>query len=304
MGKGRGRYGGIHSAILDDSDYLQLTPRARLVLLTMKIDLGPGGIDVVEPATFAEKVGETVADVLEAWRELAESRNRWILFDRLPHSSRYLVWIRNGLKFEPSLQMTNEMHKKGLLKYLAGLPRLRIVNEFADYYKLEPPFEASSLIDEIDPIDTPADASRMGIEGDSHPVPIPVPIPERSKSSANDRAGGHHQLRPGNAFAEAVPLLQENLWLDQEPPSGDRSRELSVFKQLAAEFSAEEILGIIPLARSAFRLEDRPASLRLLNAKENRPAVRELIHEFQRRRATDNGRGETNLGQLAREVAT
>lgn len=131
MAGSRGRYGGVHSAILDDPDYLQLSSRARLVLLTMKIDLGPSGIDVVDPATFAEKVGETEAAVLDAWRELAGARNRWILFARMPHSRRYPTWIRNGLKFEPSMSLENEKHRTGILRHLAGLPRLRIVNQFA-----------------------------------------------------------------------------------------------------------------------------------------------------------------------------
>jgi hypothetical protein len=51
-----------------------------------------------------------------------------------------VVWLRNGLRFEPALTLENENHKKGVARHLKGLPKFAIVNDFADYYDLDRPF--------------------------------------------------------------------------------------------------------------------------------------------------------------------
>src|SRR5690606_12322744 len=43
----RGEYRAIHVALIDDPDFLQLSPPARLALMTLKLILGVSGIDVV-----------------------------------------------------------------------------------------------------------------------------------------------------------------------------------------------------------------------------------------------------------------
>ena len=45
----RGRYRSITCALVNGPDYQQLTPEARLVLLTLKISFGPTGIELRYP---------------------------------------------------------------------------------------------------------------------------------------------------------------------------------------------------------------------------------------------------------------
>ena len=48
--------------------------------------------------------------------------------------------MRNGLRYEPSRSLANDNHRKSIEKHIAGLPKLQIVNDFADYYDLPRPF--------------------------------------------------------------------------------------------------------------------------------------------------------------------
>lgn len=144
----RGRYGGVFAAILDDPDYLALSPPARLCLQTMKVSFRPAGIEILLPAVLAEQTGYTEDQVRAALDELAETD--WIRTAPMPRSQRLVVWIRNGLKHEPFMKLTNKKHREGVEKHLRGLPRLAIVNEFAAYYELESPFGEDTQIREVD----------------------------------------------------------------------------------------------------------------------------------------------------------
>lgn len=125
---------------------------------------------------------------------------------------------------------------------------------------------------------------------------------ERKKRPSDSKESEQTQDRERTA----LQLCQPHLWLAKKPPRGDWGNERDMFDKLTKEFGADEIVGIIPLARSAFNLGDQPASLRLLYSRANRPRVRELIHEFQRARIPENGRGEgeADLSELTREVRT
>jgi hypothetical protein len=144
----RGEYAAIHTAILDDPAFQDLSASARLLWYSLRLLLGASGIDILRgwQAVLPEVTG--LEDPAGAMQELESGG--WLLRQ---HS---IFWLRNALRFNPSLNLSNLKHKKGLTKHLEGLPKCEIVNAFADYYGLERPF------------------SGMGIEWVSNGYAIPV----------------------------------------------------------------------------------------------------------------------------------
>lgn len=166
----RGEYRAIHVALIDDPDFLQLSPPARLALMTLKLILGASGIDVVRalvPELMAT-TGYDEATIRAAVDEL--TAGRWILIEGR------VVWLRNGLRFEPSKPLASENGRKGISAHLATLPRVALVNRFADYYGLPRPFPE---------LDDPADS-----EGATEPPSNPLPTPSEPPTEAGIRDEG------------------------------------------------------------------------------------------------------------------
>jgi hypothetical protein len=138
----RGTYRGIYAALLDDPEFQKLPERAKFLFVALKTTrfnnlasiyiLDEGGI-----VTLSTQTSIPNKDVKQALQILSESH--WIEYE-YP-----IVWLRNGLRFEPSIKMNNPNHKKAVEKILVGLPKLAIVHNFCDYYKLEYPFESHSI---------------------------------------------------------------------------------------------------------------------------------------------------------------
>lgn len=166
----RGEYRAIHVALIDDPDFLQLSPPARLALMTLKLILGVSGIDVVRalvPELMAT-TGYDEATIRAAVDEL--TAGRWILIEGR------VVWLRNGLRFEPSKPLASENGRKGISAHLETLPRVALVNRFADYYGLPRPFPE---------LDDPADS-----EGATEPPSNPLPTPSEPPTEAGMRDEG------------------------------------------------------------------------------------------------------------------
>lgn len=125
-----GDYQAIHTVLVDDPDFQALSPHGKLLVYTLKMILGPSGIDVVRAFEdqLQELTGLKPEELAEALNELADSA--W-----LRHQGR-IVWLRNGLRYNPSLTLENTKHRDGVLRHLRSLPASQIVNAFASYYKL------------------------------------------------------------------------------------------------------------------------------------------------------------------------
>jgi hypothetical protein len=170
----RGNYRGIHTVLVDGPDYQALTPNARLVLLTLKLDLGPTGIDVLYPAVLEAQTGLSGDQVLVALETLEHTN--WI------RREKNLVWVVDGLKFEPSRKIkTNANHRLEVQGHLKGLPRLAIVDAFRRYYELEPGEPAAP--DAVPPRLSPAIPDGMG-DG------IPDGIGEHGERRTEERKNG------------------------------------------------------------------------------------------------------------------
>lgn len=134
----RGVYRGIFSALPDDPDFQRLPPSARLVFYTVRLckQAGPAAIFRYYPVVLAEQTG-LAPKALEA-ALVALERGAWIEREGV------ILWVRNGLRYDPSVRLSDPKHRKAIERHLAELPKLDIVLRFCDYYQFARPFEGPS----------------------------------------------------------------------------------------------------------------------------------------------------------------
>lgn len=135
----RGTYRGIFSALVDDPDFQALSPQARHVFLTLRVclQLGPAGIFRYYPAILAEQTGLDPEVIDKALAELAAGR--WVIREGP------ILWIRNALRHDPAMRLSDAKHRKTVDRWLSGLPKLHIVLTFCDYYGIPRPFDGPSM---------------------------------------------------------------------------------------------------------------------------------------------------------------
>jgi hypothetical protein len=174
--RGRGRYRGIYSAMVEDQDFLALSSRARHVLLTLR--LGPVAnaacLMRVYTSVLAEQTGYRLPQVEGALKEL-QSRS-WIVWERP------VVWIRNGLRFDPYLRLADPKHGKAVDEVLRSIGPLPIVAKFCQYYKIAWPFEGPDPGSDQGSAKSPARVS----EGNALRPPSRVREREREQEEKKD----------------------------------------------------------------------------------------------------------------------
>jgi hypothetical protein len=132
----RGLYRGIFSSLLDDAkQYQGLSVEARLTLLTLRLcrDAGPACIFRYYPDVLQAQTGLSARRLTAAMAELGRTpstRRPWIVVDSAAH----VVWIRNGLRFDPSSPRGSESHLKGVRRALLALPRTALLARFCEHY--------------------------------------------------------------------------------------------------------------------------------------------------------------------------
>lgn len=122
MSHERGTYRSIMTVLVDGPDYQALSPMAKLVLLTLKLNLGPSGIDVLYPAILEAQTGLSGDQVLLALDTLGHAG--WL------HRERNVIWVCGQLEHEPNMRAKDKKHRAGVQSHCAGLPRLGIVARF------------------------------------------------------------------------------------------------------------------------------------------------------------------------------
>jgi len=168
----RGEHRAIYTVLLNTIEFTQLSPAAQLVWFHLKLMLGATGIDVV-PAAEAQLSDTTNLSIEDVGRALGELQNPLpdgmgnAIGNGIPdgigngignaipdggsarsegHGGPWVIrqgsviWLRNGLAFEPSRSLDNANHRKSVMRHIAWLPKLPVVNDFADYYGLDRPF--------------------------------------------------------------------------------------------------------------------------------------------------------------------
>lgn len=128
----------IYARIVDGADFRRLSAEARLVLLTLKLSLGPAGIAAVPAATsvLSERTGLSAGVVDEALLEL--SVREWIVYEAP------VLWLVRGLEFDP-LRPDRPADRHIVQAAVDACPRLDIVARFKTRYA---PFFTSFLEEE------------------------------------------------------------------------------------------------------------------------------------------------------------
>ncbi len=182
-----GVWRGVHGALLDDPDFQLLSSQARLGLLVCRLctqntraSIFRWYADVLVAQTGLR------SDELEAvLQELESKPNRakpWIVRDR------QVLWIRNGLRFDPTMTLSNPNHRLAVLRVLASLPSgSQVVRKFRRYYHL-------------------ADGSHPPSHGASHPP-------------------GDHPSHQGYTSTSSTPNSKQSTSPRGEPEGGERPED-------------------------------------------------------------------------------
>lgn len=130
-GDDRGMWRAIYCSLWDDPDFQSLTSGEKLLLLNLRttrlsnaICLYPYYIEAIERQTSLSK-----STILSALKKLAESG--WIEIEA------GLVWVKNGLRYDPNITMSNERHAIFIKREIGSLPKLKIVKDFCTYYGID-----------------------------------------------------------------------------------------------------------------------------------------------------------------------
>lgn len=142
----RGTYRGVYSSLVDDLDFQQLTPEARLVFHTIRVSsqIGPAGIFRYYIGPLSEQSGLSERKVERCLQELERPKPRqtlgWIVREG------GILWVVNALRYDPNMHLRDEKHLKSVLRALSSLPQQKIVLRFCDWYRITPPFTKDEMM--------------------------------------------------------------------------------------------------------------------------------------------------------------
>lgn len=130
----RGTYRGIYSSLPDDPEFQALSPHARLVFYSLRCcaQAGPACIFRYYLDVVSAQSGLSGKETRRALSELQAAG--WIAIEEP------VLWIRNGLRYDPSVSLADPKHRKAIVRALEALPHLEIVLTFCDYYDFVRPF--------------------------------------------------------------------------------------------------------------------------------------------------------------------
>lgn len=162
---GRGIYRAIYVSIWDDPDFRKLSSDEKLVLLNLRTS-PLTNMPVIYPyylEAIQRQTGLGKNTVLRAIDTLCDTH--WIAIQE------GIVWVKKGLKFDPNITLTNEKHLAAIKNIILGLPKIQIVRDFIDFYKIKIPYPIPPAIPSIIP---------HAIQ-EPNPEPKPDKEPEKEK---------------------------------------------------------------------------------------------------------------------------
>jgi hypothetical protein len=146
MSDHRGVYRGIYAAMLDDADFQALPAVARHVLLTLRLCPQNNAASVFRmyPAVVSIQTGYPIRVLRGALAALV--KGRWVECDGPWETltGPCVVWIRNGLRYDPNLRLADRKHRIAVERALAAFGASPLVVRFCEYYKITRPFEDPS----------------------------------------------------------------------------------------------------------------------------------------------------------------
>lgn len=292
----RGEYRGIHTVLVDETDFQALAPDSKLVWYTLKLQLGPSGLGTITAwrAVLGEQTGLTEDRLIRAVAELMEEG--WL------RKQENLFWLVNGLQYDPSVTISNEKHAKSVQKHLASLPKRAIVNAFAEEHE-----ELAQPWPEIGieyPHDTPTVPHAVQGKGKGKGKGIQNTEGSSLRSSPSEPAGSQEEqsragaagrdqpngagppppeeLPPdGEGRAEFCGAVRTHAWRGDEPrdPDWNMGRAVDVGRQLRVKWEADWS-DVADRVRAVANMADRgmidwlspgePFTLRIFNRDEER----------------------------------
>ena len=223
---GRGLWRAVYASLVDHEDFRALSPNARLVLFVLR--LGPSttiaSIFTYYPAVLQAQTGLSPRALEAALKELERTpspEHPWIVRDAS------VLWIRNGLRFDPNLSMSNDNHIVAIRRTVAALPqRSAVVQQFLAYYPTVGPMEeegigeshggragvshGGSRSSSSSSTPTPKEEQNSETAGDASPAPPLVAIAgsesNHSHSASRKPAKGEYQ-----DLLQAIRTRQPNL---------------------------------------------------------------------------------------------
>jgi hypothetical protein len=201
----RGTYRQIPTVLVNGPDYQKLPPNSRLVFLTLKIALGPSGIETHYPDALALQLAHQTGltpDQVRLALDILEHEG-WV------RREENVFWIVDQLKFDPGFVENNPKHRKSLRTHVAGLPRIGIVKGFVTHYRSWFQDADGVAIGYAWAIGSLADQRNRDRRPKPKPKPTP-PSPVPAAPAASDDAGGGEvsaEAGAGNWVAQAVELF-------------------------------------------------------------------------------------------------
>lgn len=127
----RGVYRGVYSSLIDDPDFQQLSARARHVFLTLRLcsQNNAASIFRLYLPVLQVQTGYTRKAIESVLKELED--DQWL------SSEKGIVWIRNGLRYDPWVHLANDNHRRAVEKAVFSLPRCGLVTKFCEYYEID-----------------------------------------------------------------------------------------------------------------------------------------------------------------------
>lgn len=124
-----GEYRPIRALILEDDDFMELSPSVRWVFVSLRLMLGKSGIGRLSKRTAAARAGVDGDSFERAVSALCDIG--WLQVDD------NVYWIVGGLKHEPyaSMKWNQVSHVKSLTNHLESLPSNSLVDSFIEYYE-------------------------------------------------------------------------------------------------------------------------------------------------------------------------
>jgi len=219
MSDRRGTYRGIYSSLLDTLEFQALSSTARHIFLTMRLcsQNNAASIFRLYEGTLAEQTGYPVTEIRSALEELAAGEDPWIAYQT------GLIWIKNGLRYDPSMRLSDKKHLVAVQRALSALPRCELVVKFCDYYKIARPFDG--------PGRTHTQSGTPSPIPNPIPNPIPIPIPSNTLPRIPRRSARANGLPEGFLT-----------WWEQYPKKVGRIQAVKEWEKLTPDESLQAVM--------------------------------------------------------------
>ena len=132
---GRGIYRAIYTNLWDDPDFRALPVEAKFVFLNIR----------TSPLSNMPCIFPFYVEPIEKQTGLSKKRIKKAL-DTLCHGQWIaiqdgILWVKNGLKYDPNISLRNPKHLEAIKKILLGLPKSKLIKDFCSYYGIDIPYD-------------------------------------------------------------------------------------------------------------------------------------------------------------------